>query len=92
MHRNPDQPGPELRLAAKLSEMGKRARVGLLHHVLGLAVVLHDGPRRSKQPLIVATHDVLEQCRFAGQDAADERIVGIGRVHRWRGAQHGSSY
>ena len=80
MHRNPDKPGSELRLAAKLPEMGEGTRVGLLHHVLGLGVVPQNGPRRSKQSLVVAAHDALEERGLAGQDAVNERIVGIGIV------------
>jgi hypothetical protein len=88
VHRDPDEPGPELRFATKLSEMGEGARIGFLHHVLGLGVVPQNGPRRAKHPLIVPAHDALEERRLTGQDAADQHSVGIGCLRGCRGAQH----
>src|SRR5262249_10971354 len=92
VHRNPDQPGAELRLAAELPEMRERAGVGLLQHVLGLGVVVQNGTRRPEQTLVVAAPAALQQGRLAGQDAVDQRVVGLFSVYGWRGLEHRASY
>ena len=50
------QPGLELRVAAKATEMGEGVHIGRLHHVLGLGIVVDDGPGGPEQALVVAPH------------------------------------
>ncbi len=52
-----------------------RAHVGILHHVLGFAVVVDDGARRAIDAQIVAAHEDLEQPLLAGANARDDLLV-----------------
>ena len=52
-----------------------RAHVGILHHVLGFAVVVEYGARRAIDAQIVAAHEDLEQALFSGANASDDLLV-----------------
>ena len=61
--------------------MSVGTHIGVLHHILGLAVVAHDRPCRTVQAPIVAAHDHLEECQIAPAHALDDVLVGeFGRV------------
>ena len=63
------------RLTRKLPEVGIRRQIDLLHRVLGLLVLAHDGPHHAEKSLVVAPHDDLEEVGFTRSDAGYDLFV-----------------
>ena len=64
------------RIAAKTVEMGEGPDIGLLHHILGLAVVAQDAAGEPVEPAVVRLHDAADGGFIARQRAGDQRGVG----------------
>ena len=94
VHGDPRQPGRQAGIAAKTFQMREGADVGLLHHVLGLAVVAQDAAGEPVEPAVVRLHDGANrrlvarqrpphQLGVAGVDGRDLRYVGLAHdVHQ----------
>ncbi len=63
--------------------MGEGADIGVLDHVLGLAVVAQDAAGEAEQPAIVGLHDGADRGLVTGQRALHE--VGVARADRRNG-------
>src|SRR5205807_10000251 len=63
------QPRREPRPPLEIVQVLVRTRVGILHHVLGLVVIVEDGARRAIDMPLVAAPEDLEQALFAGANA-----------------------
>jgi hypothetical protein len=75
VHRNPGQPGRELRAPIELREVRIRIHVRFLHHVLGLALVADDGARGAIDAFVMAPHQDLEDRRVAIEDPRHDLLV-----------------
>ncbi len=58
--------------------MDERIDIGLLHHILDVVLVLHDGADDAVEPLIVAAHEDLEQGTLTGADQFDDLHISQG--------------
>ena len=79
VHRDLDQPGAELRLAAKLPQVGKGLQDGFLRHILRVGVIAQQRQRGDINPALVRLHQFGKERRFSVANAVDERLL---RFHR----------
>jgi len=64
-------------VSLELAQVDVGIDVGLLHHVLGLAIVARDRARRAIEPLVVAAHEQLEHRGVAVEDRLDDILVAL---------------
>src|SRR6266481_8164171 len=83
VHGNAGEPGSERRPPGELMQVREGTHVGLLHDVLGLAVVAQDGARRAVEALVVTAHDDLEERRLAAAHARHDLLIGEPADPRW---------
>src|SRR5262249_8068413 len=57
VQRDPCEPGGQARIAAELAEVGEGTEIGLLNHILRLAVITSDGAGDAVQTPVVPSHD-----------------------------------
>jgi hypothetical protein len=76
VHRDARQPRGERGATAELRQVRVRAHPRVLDHVFRLGVVAQHRARGAEQPLVVSSHQHLERCEGAGQDAGDDDLVG----------------
>jgi hypothetical protein len=76
VHGDSREPCRERRAPGELRELHVSVQVRLLHDVLGLARRADDAAHDPEQPLVVATHQDLEERRVAGDDATDDLFIG----------------
>ena len=72
VHDNPGQPGGDLRVAAEVVHVAVGVQIRVLQRVLGVGVVVEDGPSDAKQPSIVLAHQRLERLVV---------VLGLGHGH-----------
>jgi hypothetical protein len=83
---NADQPCREPRPPLEIAQMLVRTHVGILHHILGFAVVVEEGACRTIDTRIVAMHEEFEQLPFTRANARNDLLVGQ-RHCRWRSSE-----
>src|SRR5262249_15873987 len=89
MDGNAREPGGNGRFAGKLVQVFVGADVGILDHVLGLAVVPKDCTRHAVKPLVVAPHDGLKKSGLPLQNTAYSLLVTQfqkSRLKHWAGS------
>ena len=86
VHRDPRQPGRQAGIAAKLAKMREGADIGLLDHVLGLAVVAQDAAGEPVEPAVVGLDDRANRRLVAGQRAPYQLEFGVASRVRSSGA------
>src|SRR5450432_2541329 len=77
VRRDLDQPGTELRLAAKLPQVGKGLQNGVLRNILRIRVVSQQGQRGHVNPAFVRLHQRSEQGTLSLTDTGDERWLAV---------------
>ncbi len=80
VHGDPRQPGRQAGIAAKTFQMREGADVGLLHDILGLAVVAQDAAGEPVEPAVVRLHDGADRGFVAGQRPPHQ--FGVSSVER----------
>ena len=90
VHGDPRQPCRQAGIAAKAFQMREGANVGLLHHILGLAVVAQDAAGKAIEPAVIRLHDGANGRLVAGQRPPHQfGVAGFdGRYLRYVGLAH----
>src|SRR5262249_5371428 len=73
--RDAHQPGRDLRPLDELAEVQESAKIRLLHDVLALRLVAEERAHGAVDPLVVATHEYLEEIPIARAHARDDLLV-----------------
>ena len=91
VHGDPRQPGRKAGIAAKAFQMREGANIGLLHDILGFAVVAQDAAGEPVEPAVVRLHDGANRCLVARQRPPHQFGVGgfDGRDLRYLDLAHG---
>ena len=80
-----------LRLAAKLPQVGKGLQDGFLRHILRIRVIAQQGQRGRIDPAFVGLHQFGEEGRISVADAGDERCslsCGVRSLGNRHSSQH----
>ena len=85
---DPGRPRRERGVAAKPREVLVDREPGLLEHVLGVLVRVHDGARRAIQALVVAPHEQLEVGAATRAHRVDEVAVAAHELGGFGGHTH----
>ena len=71
--------------------MGEGPDIGLLHHILGLAVIAQDAAGEPVEPAVVGLHDGADGGLVAGGRTAHQfGVAAAGAYLRYLGVAHGS--
>jgi hypothetical protein len=79
VNRDAGDPGRKLGATLELAEVSERVHVRLLHDVLGLELVAHDGAGCAIDAAVVPSHEQLEEAGFAVPNPKQKLLVGQGR-------------
>ena len=75
MYRDTGEPGRELRAPCELTEVLERPYISVLHHILGLAVILQYRACYAVQASVVAPHHHFIQRRVSRQNPLNNFFI-----------------